>query len=152
MFSSALITGMILDCFTIVYKVAFALALANDHLFQTLCSGRRRGDILVNNLRLPALKTNYRELPTVRTITRLTGIDFRGYGAYSLMGYTPHLMVRQLLAGAPSPTPRGDCYASLDRIGSGNSKIERCLKNLELLNEPLDQKLIDFDTEKQKSY
>ena len=32
------------------------------------------------------------------------------------------------------------------------SNIERCLKNLELLNQPLDQKLIDFDKEKKNFY
>ena len=33
-----------------------------------------------------------------------------------------------------------------------HSNIERCLKNLELLNEPLNKKLIDFDKEKQNFY
>ena len=33
-----------------------------------------------------------------------------------------------------------------------NSNLERCLNNLELLNQPLDQTLIDFDKENQNSY
>ena len=33
-----------------------------------------------------------------------------------------------------------------------HSNIERCLKNLELLNQPRDQKLIDFDKERQNFY
>ena len=50
-------------------------------------------------------------------------------------------MVRTLLAGVPSPAPRGDCYVSIDRICSENSKLERCLKNHEMLNQPLDLKV-----------
>ena len=43
--------------------------------------------------------------------------------------------------------------SALDRIGSGNTATSRdVLKNLELLNEPLDQKLIDFDQENQNFY
>ena len=40
----------------------------------------------------------------------------------------------------------------LSRLGFRKHSIERCLKNLELLNQPLDQKLIDFDNEKQNFY
>ena len=43
---------------------------------------RRPGDILVNNFRLPALKTSYRELSTIRRTTRLTGI-FSGWGTFT---------------------------------------------------------------------
>ena len=38
--------------------------------------------------------------------------------------------------------------SAVDRIGSGDSNIERCLKNLELLNRPLDQKSIDIGEDK----
>ena len=40
----------------------------------------------------------------------------------------------------------------LDRIGSRDSSIERSLKNLALLSQLLDQKLIDFDEEKKNDY
>ena len=38
---------------------------------------------------------------------------------------------------------------SEDSFPRKHSKIERCLENLELLIQPLDQKLIDYDKEKQ---
>ena len=51
-------------------------------------------------------------------------------------------------------TKSGICWttAALDRIGSGNSAILRDVWSLELFNQPLDQKLIDFDKEKQNFY
>ena len=83
-----------------------ALAPANHHAFQTPCSGRRAGDILVNNLRLPALKTNYRELPNIRATTRLTGIDFRGWSM--LTDGVPPAVDGENIAGwsAVARTPR----------------------------------------------
>ena len=63
-----------------------------------------------------------------------------------------------------SSTTLGRCYATtasrirwttsaLDRLGAGkHSNIDKCWKNLELLIQPPDQKLNDFDKEKQNIY
>ena len=66
--------------------VMSALASANARAFQTLCSVRRPEDILVSKFRLLAPKTKYRPLPTFRTTTRSTGVDFREWSIFVNVG------------------------------------------------------------------
>ena len=57
-------------------RLMAALTLAHAHALQHICFGRLAGDLSIHNFRLLATKANYRQLPTVRTATRLTGVDF----------------------------------------------------------------------------
>ena len=75
--------GHLEDCMQGRIRLMTAVAPTYTHTFQTLCYNSRPGDILDNNFRLLAPKTKYRQLPTIRTTTRLTGIDFSGWSIFT---------------------------------------------------------------------
>ena len=58
-------------------RLMTALTPAYGHAVQTVCLGRRAGDMWAHNFRLIAPRNNYRSLPNIRTTTRLVGDKFR---------------------------------------------------------------------------
>ena len=55
-----------------------ALTPAYTHALQNVCLGQRAGDILVRTFGRLVPKANHRNLPNVRTTTRLVSDGFRG--------------------------------------------------------------------------
>ena len=88
--------------------------------------------------------------PSTKNVTHHTRFKSKSHIKHITLTFVFFLTLKNLEHQCKS-----ESYTSaLDRVGSRkHSNIERCLKHLELLNRPLDQKLINFDEErKDNSY
>ena len=87
-----------------------ASAQAYAHALHNVCLGRLAGVFAIHNSRLVAPKTNSLQLRSVRTTTRLTGAQFRGWAIFTDGG--THTIDEETTAGwsAVARSPRGVCH------------------------------------------